>query len=291
MGWERKRGKLHEFNRLLRGAQDTSFLPCGGKPPEAPAQVKYVVTLDADTRLPIGAVAQLVGAAAHPLNAPRLDASGSASWKGYAILQPRVTPKLPAASESSLFQRLYSAPSGVDLYAGAVSDVYQDLFGEGSFTGKGLYDVDAFEASGAGRLPVDAVLSHDLLESAFARCALVSDVEVFEDFPYHAEVATARAHRWARGDWQLLPWIVGESRNRHRRDQPLEDARQSAPLPAGADGAGDPGGELVDPACAPAGVAARDRRRVVVAGVARMAAGPAAAASRCVMAPSPAPRG
>src|SRR4029077_16176085 len=112
-----------------RGAQDTSFLPVAGMPPTAPSQVRYVVTLDADTRLPIGAVGQLVGAAAHPLNAPLLDATGRRVVEGYAILQPRLTPKLPAASESSLFQRLYSAPSGVDLYAGAVSDVYQDLFG------------------------------------------------------------------------------------------------------------------------------------------------------------------
>ena len=138
MGWERKRGKLHEFNRLLRGAQDTSFLAVGGKPPQAPAQVKYVVTLDADTRLPIG-----VGGASWwvPLRTrstrPRLDANRQRVVEGYAILQPRVTPKLPAASESSLFQRLYSAPSGVDLYAGAVSDVYQDLFGEGSYHRQG----------------------------------------------------------------------------------------------------------------------------------------------------------
>ena len=119
-----------------------------------------------------------------------------------------------------------------------------------SFTGKGLYDVDVFEASGAGRLPVDAVLSHDLLESAFARCALVSDVEVFEDFPYHAEVATARAHRWARGDWQLLPWIVGKAAAGISAISRWKIARQPASLPGSADSARNPGRELVDPACA-----------------------------------------
>jgi cyclic beta-1,2-glucan synthetase len=211
MGWERKRGKLAEFNRLLRGAQDTSFMPIGGAALEVPSGVRYVITLDADTRLPLGAVRHLVGTAAHPLNAPRFDPQSGAVVEGYGILQPRVTPRLPSAHESSIFQRLFSAPSGVDLYAAAISDVYQDLFGEGSFTGKGLYDVDAFEAALADRIPEEAVLSHDLLEGVFARCALVSDIELFEDFPSHSEVSAARAHRWARGDWQLLPWMFGRA--------------------------------------------------------------------------------
>jgi cyclic beta-1,2-glucan synthetase len=211
MGWERKRGKLHEFNRLLRGAQDTSFLPWNNEAPAAPIGVRYVITLDADTRLPIAAVQQLVGTAAHPLNWPRPDAT---TWKvseGYAILQPRVTPRLPARQDTSVFQRVFSAPSGVDAYAAAASDVYQDLFGEGSYTGKGLYDVDAFESALAGRIPDGTVLSHDLLEGNFARCALVSDIELFEDFPSHSEVAASRAHRWTRGDWQLLPWLFGRA--------------------------------------------------------------------------------
>jgi cyclic beta-1,2-glucan synthetase len=211
MGWERKRGKLAEFNRLLRGAQDTSFFSADGGPLEVPANVRYVITLDADTRLPLGAVRQLVGTAAHPLNVPRFDAKTGTVIEGYGILQPRVTPRLPSAQESSIFQRLFSAPSGVDLYAAAISDVYQDLFGEGSFTGKGLYEVDAFETALAGRIPEEAVLSHDLLEGVFARCALVSDIELFEDFPSHSEVSAARAHRWARGDWQLLPWMFGRA--------------------------------------------------------------------------------
>ncbi|MEO8631511.1 MAG: phosphorylase, partial [Betaproteobacteria bacterium] len=209
MGWERKRGKLHEFNRMLRGSEDTSFVAIDGEPPRPPPGVRYVVTLDADTRLPIGAVRQLVGTAAHPLNEPRLDPARGRVVEGYGVLQPRITPRLPSAHESSIFQRLFSAPSGVDQYAAAISDVYQDLFAEGSYTGKGLYDVDAFEAGLVGRLPEEAVLSHDLLEGIFARCALVSDIELFEDFPSHSEVSAARAHRWTRGDWQLLSWMFG----------------------------------------------------------------------------------
>jgi len=212
MGWERKRGKLHEFNRLLRGARDTSFVVLDEMKPDIPAAVRYVVTLDADTRLPIDAVRRLVGTAAHPLNRPRFDADLKRVVEGYGLFQPRITPTLPSTSESSVFQRIYSGAGGLDPYAGAVSDVYQDLFGEGSFAGKGIYDVDAFEASLDGRVPENRILSHDLFEGSFARCGLVSDLDVFEEFPSHSEVAAARLHRWTRGDWQLLPWIVGRLR-------------------------------------------------------------------------------
>src|SRR3989449_8526967 len=208
MGWERKRGKLHELNRLLRGVTDTSFLSAGGAAPVAPPDVRYVITLDADTRLPRGAVNRLVGTMAHPLNGPRFDPGTGRVVEGYAVLQPRVTPPLPGG-ESSFFQRLSSGPSGIDPYAAAVSDVYQGLFGEGSYTGKGIYDVDAFEAALAGRVPENALLSHDLFEGVFARAGLVTDIELFERAPSHYGVAAARQHRWARGDWQLLPWIVG----------------------------------------------------------------------------------
>jgi cyclic beta-1,2-glucan synthetase len=211
IGWERKRGKLHEFNRLLRGATDTSFLPSNGKPAAAPPGVRYVITLDADTRLPNGAAAQLVGAMAHPLNQARFDAKAGRVVSGYGIMQPRVTPTLPTNKEATVFQRLSTGPSGIDPYASAISDVYQDLFGEGSFTGKGIYDVDAFEISLKGRIPENSLLSHDLFEGNFARCGFVSDVEVFEDFPWHSGVAASRNHRWIRGDWQLLPWILGRA--------------------------------------------------------------------------------
>ena len=210
MGWERKRGKLHELNRLLRGATDTTFLGSGGRPPSVPPGVKYVITLDADTRLPRDAARQLVGTLAHPLNRPKFDPHVGRVVEGYAILQPRVTPTLPPEREGSLFQRTFSGPPGVDPYAAAVSDVYQDLFGEGSYTGKGIYDIDAFETALDGRTPENALLSHDLFEGLFARAGLVSDVELFEPFPSSYEVSASRQHRWARGDWQLLPWMLSK---------------------------------------------------------------------------------
>ena len=172
-----------------------------------PADVRYVITLDADTRLPLGAVNRLVGTMAHPINRPRFDPASRRVVDGYGILQPLVTPPLPM-HQGSLLQWLASAPPGVDIYAAAVSDVYQDLFGEGSYTGKGIYDVDAFAAALAGRMPENAVLSHDLLEGIFARAGSVTDVELFEPVPSHYGVVASRLHRWARGDWQLLPWIL-----------------------------------------------------------------------------------
>ena len=213
MGWERKRGKLRELNRLLRGGADTTFVPFADGGPAVPLDVRYVVTLDADTRLTRGTAVRLVGTMAHPLNRPRFDPVESRIIEGYGLLQPRVTSSLPTRSEGSLFQRIFSGPSGIDPYASTVSDVYQDLFHEGSYTGKGIYDVDAFESALAGRVPENALLSHDLFEGIFARAGLVTDVELFEEFPSHYEVAAARQHRWARGDWQLLPWVLGHARD------------------------------------------------------------------------------
>ncbi|HEY4263708.1 MAG TPA: glucoamylase family protein [Micropepsaceae bacterium] len=215
IGWERKRGKLHELNRLLRGATDTGFLHLDGKPPEVPPDVRYVITLDADTRLPREAAKRLIGKMDHPLNRPRLDPKSNRVVEGHAVLQPRVTPSLPVGFEGSLFQRVFSSPRGLDPYAFAVSDVYQDLFEEGSYTGKGIYEVDTFEAALDGRIPENSVLSHDLLEGIFARAGLVSDIEVVEEFPSRYDVAAARQHRWVRGDWQLLPWILGFGRDSH----------------------------------------------------------------------------
>ena len=212
MGWERKRGKLRELNRVLRGGANTTFLPIGGRPVQAPSGVRYVITLDADTRLPRGAARRLVGTMAHPLNQPSISARAGRVIEGYGIVQPRITPSLPVDHEGSLFQIIFSGPRGMDPYASAVSDVYQDLFGEGSYTGKGIYDVDAFETALAGKMPDNALLSHDLFEGIFARVALASDIELFDEFPSHYEVAAARQHRWARGDWQLLPWVFGRGR-------------------------------------------------------------------------------
>ena len=222
MGWERKRGKLHELNRALRGATDTTFLPHA----PLPNGVRYIVTLDSDTRLPRDTVRRLVGKMAHPLNRPRIDPVLGRVVEGYAILQPRVTPSLPTGQTSSLFQRVFSSTDGIDAYSGAVSDVYQDLFGEGSFAGKGIYDIDAFEQALAGRVPTSTMLSHDLFEGVFARAGLASDIEVVEDFPTFYSVAALRQHRWARGDWQLLPWIVSWRRG------PGGDGRLVGTLPS-----------------------------------------------------------
>ena len=209
MGWERKRGKLVELNRLLRGATDTGFLPSAELIPQ---DVRFVITLDADTRLPRDAVRRLIGKMAHPLNRPRFDPDLGRVVEGYGILQPRVTAALPVGHEGSVFQQISSGPGGIEPYAAAISDVYQDLFAEGSFTGKGIYDVDAFTSALEARVPPNALLSHDLFEGMFARAALVSDVEVVEDFPARYDVAARRQHRWVRGDWQLWPWVFGRLR-------------------------------------------------------------------------------
>jgi cyclic beta-1,2-glucan synthetase len=219
MGWERKRGKLHELNRLLRGAKDTSFVASDRSLAGLPADIRYVVTLDGDTRLPREALRRLIGKMAHPLNQPQFDSRVQRVIDGYAILQPRVTPSLPIGREGSLFQRIVSSPGGIDPYATASSDLYQDLFGEGSYTGKGIYDIDAFEAALADRIPENAILSHDLFEGIFARAGLASDIEVVEEFPARYDVAAARQHRWARGDWQLLPWLLGQRRAGRSPDQ------------------------------------------------------------------------
>jgi cyclic beta-1,2-glucan synthetase len=206
MGWERKRGKLHELNLLLRGDSDTTFLP-----PETPLPkgVFHVMTLDADTRMTRDAVTRLAGKLVHPLNRPRIDEAIGRVTRGYSILQPRVTASLTTGDEASFFQRVFSASRGLDPYVFAVSDVYQDLFGDGTFTGKGMYHVDAVEHALKGRIAENEVLSHDLLEGAFSRSALVTDIELVEDYPTRYDVDASRQHRWARGDWQLLPYIFG----------------------------------------------------------------------------------
>lgn len=207
MGWERKRGKLHELNKLLRGATDTTFRT----PPCLPKNVHYILTLDADTRLPRGAASKLVGKIAHPLNHPRFDTQQKRVVEGYAILQPRVTQSMPTGERGSTYQRLCASPGGLDPYAAAMSDLYQDLVGDGSFAGKGIYHIDTFEASLAGRIAENSLLSHDMFEGIFARAGLASDVEVIEDFPDRYDVAAKRQHRWVRGDWQLLPWLLTAS--------------------------------------------------------------------------------
>ncbi|HKR60784.1 MAG TPA: glucoamylase family protein [Pyrinomonadaceae bacterium] len=205
MGWERKRGKLHEFNRVLRGARDTSFIIQTAEPPLC-ATVRFVITLDSDTQLPRDVARKLVGTALHPLNRPKFDHSVNRVVKGYGILQPRVSISLESASRSR-FARIFSGNTGIDPYTTAVSDVYQDLFAEGNYTGKGLYVVDAFEMALADRVPENALLSHDLFESLFARAALVTDIELLDDYPAHYDTYAKRQHRWTRGDWQIASWL------------------------------------------------------------------------------------
>ncbi len=209
VGWDRTRGQLHDLNRWLRGATETAFVPVNGAVPVAPSAVRYVITLDAATRLPREMVRRLVGTMAHPLNRPRLDLVRGRVAEGYAVLQSRVAPLLPTRRDGSLFQRVFTSPSGLDPNAFAVSDVDQDLFGAESYIGKGIYDVDVFEAALGEEGTESALLSHDLLEGTFARARLVPDVEVVEEFPSRYDVASARQYRWARLDWQLLPWIFG----------------------------------------------------------------------------------
>ena len=213
MGWERKRGKLQELNAMLRGSTTTGILTSSRPAATPPPDVRYVVTLDADTRLPRGAVGRLVGTIAHPLNQPTFDPETRRITQGYGVLQPRITPTLPADHGGSIFQLTFSGAAGIDPYASAISDVYQDLFHEGSFTGKGIYDIDAFDAAMANRVSENALLSHDLFEGVFARAGLVTDIELFDEFPSNYLVSASRQHRWARGDWQLLPWILGSARD------------------------------------------------------------------------------
>lgn len=205
MGWERKRGKLMELNRLLRGATDTTYEVMIGDMPRL-ARAQYVLTLDADTRLPPSTAHRLVGTLAHPLNRAVFDGGGHVV-AGYSLLQPR-TDVLPESANASRFSRLFVGENGLDLYTLAVSDVYQDLFGAAIFVGKGLYRIDDFARAMEGRVPENSLLSHDLLEGIYAGVALVSDIVLYEDYPPTYLAQVKRAQRWIRGDWQLLPWLV-----------------------------------------------------------------------------------
>ncbi|MCU0592595.1 MAG: cyclic beta 1-2 glucan synthetase, partial [Desulfobacterales bacterium] len=225
MGYERKRGKLSDLNKLLRGGAhggpgnpfalvvgDTAVL----------ANVTYVITLDTDTQLARDSAWQFVGAMAHPLNRARYDEGRQRVVAGYGILQPRVAVSLSGMNRSRYAQMCASEP-GIDPYTRAVSDVYQDLFGEGSFIGKGIYEVDAFERSLAGRLPDNRILSHDLLEGCYARAGLISDVQLYEDYPSRYCTDVSRRHRWIRGDWQIARWLLPDIPvpNSHQQKNPL----------------------------------------------------------------------
>lgn len=217
MGWERKRGKLHEFNKLIRGNKEHSFISLTDdlkQNPYALNHIKYVITLDDDSILPIGAGKRLVGTMAHPINRPVFSGKNNMVTSGYTILQPRMEIH-PKSTNQSWFTRLFAGDTGLDIYTRAVSDAYMDLIGEGIFVGKGIYDVDAFEKSIDGRIPENAVLSHDLLEGNMGRAGLVSDITMVEDYPPSYMTKTLRKHRWIRGDWQLLPWLLKPKKMSH----------------------------------------------------------------------------
>ena len=206
MGYERKRGKLEQFNARLRGEAATAFSDIVGDP-SILRSIRYVITLDTDTQLPRDAARAMVGNLAHPLNRPVYDAARGRVVDGYAILQPRASVSLASASQSR-FAKLFAGDAGLDPYTREVSDVYQDAFGEGSFVGKGIYDVDAFRDAVDGRFPENLILSHDLLESGYARSALVTDVDLIEEQPGSVAIESSRRHRWIRGDWQLAGWLL-----------------------------------------------------------------------------------
>jgi cyclic beta-1,2-glucan synthetase len=206
MGWERKRGKLHQLNLMLRGGAETAFRVQEGDIGVL-GEIRYVITLDADTILPPQTARRLVAALAHPLNRAEFDPRSGAVTAGYTLLQPRMEITSTSAVRS-LFTRIFTRDVGLDPYTRAVSDVYQDLFGEGIYVGKSIYDVDAFERSLAGRIPENALLSHDLIEGIHGRVGLATDIVLFEDFPPHYLVYVRRSRRWIRGDWQLLPWLL-----------------------------------------------------------------------------------
>ncbi|MGB3225993.1 MAG: glucoamylase family protein [Desulforhopalus sp.] len=215
MGYERKRGKLADLNGLLRGSGNQAFALVVGDTTIL-AAVKYVITLDTDTQLARDSAWQFIGAMAHPLNQPVYDKDRQRVVAGYGILQPRVGISLSGTTRSP-YARLCGSDPGIDPYTRAVSDVYQDLFGEGSFIGKGIYEVDAFQQALAGRFPDNLILSHDLLEGCYARAGLLSDVQLYEEYPSRYSIDVNRRYRWIRGDWQiarwLLPWVPGPGDN------------------------------------------------------------------------------
>jgi cyclic beta-1,2-glucan synthetase len=219
IGWERKRGKLEELNALLNGEDRGLFTSSGAAPPD----IRYVITLDADTQLPHGSARRLIETIAHPLNKVEIREDSPRRVRGYTIIQPRVSITLPSAT-ASRFTRLFTDARGSDPYCQAVSDLYQDVFGEAIYHGKGIYDVRAFHKLLGGRFPEQRLLSHDLIEGAHVGVGLATDVELFEQFPYDYTSYSKRQHRWIRGDWQIASWIlptVPSGAERGRAPNPL----------------------------------------------------------------------
>ena len=214
MGWERKRGKLLDLNKFLEGVFDAFPVKAGGV--KEVQNVRYIITLDSDTQLPRGTAAAMVGAMAHPLNRAVIDPERRIVTAGYGILQPRVGVSVQSASRSRL-AALFSGQTGFDIYTRAVSDVYQDLYGEGIFTGKGIYEIATLHAVLDRRFPRNSLLSHDLIEGAYTRAGLATDIEVIDDYPSHYSAFTRRKHRWVRGDWQIAQWLFRSVPDESRR--------------------------------------------------------------------------
>ncbi len=219
MGWERKRGKLMDLNNLLRGQHDNFPIKAGNL--SVLPRVRFAITLDSDTELPRGSAHRMVGAMTHPLNQAIIDPQTGTVVAGYGILQPRVGVSVQSTARSRLAS-IYSGETGFDIYTRAVSDVYQDLYGEGTFVGKGIYEVETLHRVLDRRFPRNALLSHDLIEGAYARAGLVSDIEIVEDYPSHYSAYNRRKHRWLRGDWQVAGWL---------HPQVFDEARQRVPNP------------------------------------------------------------
>jgi cyclic beta-1,2-glucan synthetase len=217
MGWERKRGKLLDLNNYLAGTFDAFPIKAGRI--EVLRQVRYILTLDSDTQLPHGTAARLAGAIAHPLNQAIIDPKTRIVTSGFGILQPRISVAVRSSAQSRL-AAIYSGQNGFDIYTRAISDAYQDLFGEGIFTGKGIYEAATLHAVLDRRFPRNSLLSHDLIEGAYARAGLATDIELVDDYPSHYSAYIRRKHRWVRGDWQIAQWIFGRVPNEAGRSEP-----------------------------------------------------------------------
>lgn len=212
MGWERKRGALVEFNELILGKSDTTYSTVSSDISPLNNKIKYIITLDADTKLPLEAAKKLIGTIGHPLNSAVIDKEKNIVTEGYGIIQPRIALDIES-SNKSLFTRIYAGQGGIDPYTTAVSDIYQDLFGEGIFTGKGIYDLQVFQLCLKESIPENTVLSHDLLESSYVRAGLATDIELIDGYPERYNSYIMRLHRWTRGDWQLIRWLTRKDKN------------------------------------------------------------------------------
>ena len=213
LGWERKRGLLNQFNEYILGNISNPFKTntitnLASMPP-----IKYIITLDADTDLVLNSAKELIGAMAHILNKPELNKSEDLVIAGHALIQPRIGIDL-MSSIKSLYTKIYAGAGGVDVYANAISDIYQDNFEEGIFTGKGIYDLKIFSKILNNEIPENTILSHDLLEGSYLRCGLATDIMLMDGYPVGYNSSKSRLHRWIRGDWQIIIWLKDKIKNK-----------------------------------------------------------------------------